>query len=151
MAAAMAVSKFDPNCYQEGFLEAFMEFGCQYNYSYEALGREPPASANTPELKAEWQELDKRKIFLGKYEDRNLQKRYEDLTSEAERSQMTFTTMMGKFRDEFRLNSNMTLANFKFRALSQGEKETYLLSGLKGRPPDAISNATTQIAMCWKQ
>ena len=45
--AAMAVSKFDPNCYQEGLLEAFMEFGCQYNYSYEALGRKPPESANT--------------------------------------------------------------------------------------------------------
>ena len=102
----MAVSRFDPNCYQEGLLEAFIEFGCQSNYSYEALGREPSASVNTLELKAESQEIDKRKIFLGKCADRNIEKRYKDLTSEAERSQMTFTTMMGKFRDEFRLKSN---------------------------------------------
>ena len=98
-------TKFDPNKHQDGLLEAFDEFAAQFSYVYDALNREAPNALQLAQ-KVVWVERDKRKVFLGRYSDRNLQKRYEDMTAPEEREFMTFTRMVEKFRREFRLNSN---------------------------------------------
>ena len=38
---------------------------------------------------------------------------------------MSYDTLITKLRDRFKLNSNQTLANYKFRNLKQGREETY--------------------------
>ena len=88
--------KFDPNRHQDGLLEAFDEFAAQFSYVYDALNREAP-NALQPAHKVVWVERDKRKVFLGRYSDRNLQK-HEDMTASEERESMTFTRMAEKFR-----------------------------------------------------
>ena len=124
--------KFDPNRHQDGLLEAFDEFAAQFSYVYDALNREAP-NALQPAHKVVWVERDKRKVFLGRYSDRNLQKRYEDMTAPEERESMTFTRMVEKFRREFRLNSNTTLANFRFRKLQQLPDESFDVFAIRVR------------------
>jgi len=119
-------NKFNPNDFTEGLFEAFQEFVAQFHYSYEALNREPPAAAcTTPATRAVWISIDKRRCFLGRFADRNLQKRYEDVTSVEDREKMTFENMLECFRLEFKLNANTTLANFKFRKLVQLQNESF--------------------------
>ena len=90
------------------------------------MNREPPASAGTtPETRSVWISIDKRRCFLGRFTDRNLQKRYEDVTSAENREKMTFENMLECFRKEFKLNSNTTLANFKFRKLVQLQNDLF--------------------------
>ena len=122
---AEAAKVFDPNAHQSGLLEAFIEFIGTFEYTYDSLGREPPASANTAELRTAWSKKDKRKQFLGRYSNRDLQKRYEDITTEAEREAMTYDDMVAKFKAEFEKNANKTLANYKFRQLSQSKGESF--------------------------
>ena len=119
-------NKFNPNDFTEGLFEAFQEFVAQFHYSYEALNREPPATAGTtPASRAEWISIDKRRCFLGRFADRNMQKRYEDVTTVEDREKMTFKNMLECFRLEFKLNANTTLANFKFRKLVQLQNESF--------------------------
>ena len=75
--------KFDTYRNQDGLLEAFDEFAAQFSLVYDALNRESP-NALQPAQKIVWVERDKRKVFLGRYSDRNLQKRYEDMTAPEE-------------------------------------------------------------------
>ena len=71
-----------------------------------------------------------RKVFLGKYAHRNLQKQYEDVTTEEERCTLTFPQMVEKFRTKFKLSSNVTLCNYKFR---QAEGESFNLFVIRVR------------------
>ena len=117
--------KFDPNIIPDGLSEAFQEFVYQFGYTYDALNREPPSSITEEAGRTAWIEQDKRKVFLGRYAHRNLQKQYEDLTTVQERSTLSFEQMVKKFKDKFKLSSNLTLCNFKFRKLSQSEGESF--------------------------
>ena len=95
-------NKFDPNDFQEGLLEAFEEFIAQFHCSYKAQSKEPPAAAGTtPETRSVWISIDKMRCFLGKFADRNLQKRYEDITSVEDREKMTFENMLECFKQKF--------------------------------------------------
>ena len=58
---AEAEKVFGPNAHQSGLLEAFIDFVGTCEYTYDYLGREPPASANTAELRSKWSKKDKRK------------------------------------------------------------------------------------------
>jgi len=117
--------KFDPNILSEGVLEHFQEFIHEFNYVYDSLNREPPASCKEQVERTRWISLDKRKIFLGRFSHRNLQKQYIDLCSQTQRDTMSFEDMVKTFTDKFRLSANMTLANFKFRGLTQNENENF--------------------------
>ena len=102
-----------------------MDFVSQYGYSYDALSREPPSTCKEDAEIAAWREIDMRKVFLGRYSHRNLQKLYEDITTENNRGDMTFTNMVRVFTDRFKLSTNLTLANFKFRKICQEDSESF--------------------------
>ena len=122
MAANLA--KFDPESHPDGVYEAFCDFLDQYEYEYDAVAKEPPKEIDAKD-KAAWVEVNKRKIFLGKYSSRSLQKEYEDCTEPQERVVMTFTTMIATLKERFKSGSNTTLANFKFHKLNQNVGESF--------------------------
>lgn len=123
-------AKFDPDRYPDGLLEAFNDFLATFIYSYEALAREPPANLQ-PAQRRLWLGKDKRRVFLGKFAHRNLQKRYEDITTQQERDDMTYERMVARFQQEFTLNANNTLANYNFRKLKQGPNESFAIFTLR--------------------
>ena len=102
-----------------------MEFVSQFGYSYDALSREPPASIKEDEEIRTWRELDKRKVFLGKFANHNLQILYEEISEKDKREQMPFTDMVTLFTDRFKQSTNLSLANFCFRQLTEDETESF--------------------------
>ena len=54
-----------------------------------------------------------------------MRRKYEDITTEAERPTMTFRAMVTTFRTAFERNTSRTLANFKFRQLKQNQGEAF--------------------------
>ena len=117
-------TKFDPQTHPDNTLEAFQEYIKEYRYIYEARAKEPPNNLS-PEEKTAWIETDKRRMFLGKYASRNLQKELEEVTTEAERGNLTFAGLVDKLIERFKLSSNTTLSNYKFRKLTQASTETF--------------------------
>ena len=117
--------KFDPNDFPDNTLEAFKDFVHQYGYIYDSLNRDPPNSVKTDAEIRSWISKDKRKVFLGRFSHRNLQKQYEDLTESGAREEMTFENMIKAFEGKFKLSSNTTLANFKFRNIAQNDDESF--------------------------
>ena len=70
-------------------------------------------------------EQNKKKIFLGKFSSRNMQRAFEEVTTEEERSTTTFKDMVTKLNEHFKMGSNTTLSNFEFHRLSQWEEESF--------------------------
>ena len=98
-----------------GLVSAFTEFCASFEYAYRALGRRPPKDIETEAERKRWVDTDKQHIFMGRFADRNLQKRFEDVTTDDNRPDMTFTEMSRLLKEEFTKNANTTLANYKFR------------------------------------
>ena len=117
--------KFDPEEGHTSVLEAFQEFVSQFQYSYDAMNREPPSSTREEPAIRAWSSLDRRKVFLGRFAHRNLQKLYEELTTVENREAMTFADMVRVFIDRFKASTNLSLANFNFRKIQQEEKELF--------------------------
>ena len=89
-------------------MNAFIEFVGAFEYEYEALGRVAPTGTTDT---AAWLAQDKRKILLGKYASRNLQKDYEAETTTTERATITFTETITKLKARYLPTRNTTLAN----------------------------------------
>ena len=88
--------KFDPNDFPDNTLEAFKDFVHQYGYIYDSLNRDPPNSVKTDAEIRSWISKDKRKVFLGRFSHRNLQKQYEDLTESGAREEIeAFIIILG--------------------------------------------------------
>ena len=83
---------FNPNNHQENLLEAFNNFVSTYHYIYDAVAKDPPSTVQQEDAKKEWHELNKRKIFLGRYSSRELQQEYEECVQEEARTTMTSAT-----------------------------------------------------------
>ena len=94
------------------------------NSSYDAVSKEPPKELDAAQ-KAAWIEQNKRKLFLGRYASPNLQRAFEEVTDEDERSTISFKDMKTKLEAHFKTGSNTTLANFEFRKLSQKDEESF--------------------------
>ena len=125
MNASNFGEKFDPEEGHTSVLEAFQEFVSQFQYSYDAMNREPPSSTREEPAIRAWGSLDRRKVFLGRFAHRNLQKLYEELTTVENREAMTFADMVRVFIDRFKASTNLSLANFNFRKIQQEEKESF--------------------------
>ena len=69
-------NEFDQEDYVGNALEAFTEFVDSFHYKYDAVAKDPPKELNAAE-KAAWIEQNKRKLFLGQFSSRNLQKAFE--------------------------------------------------------------------------
>ena len=122
---ATSTEKFNPEQEHSSVLEAFNEFVAQFGYQYEALNREAPGSLGEQAAIANWKELDRRKVFLGRYSHRALQVLYEDLIADDMREAMTFKGMLKVFTDHFKQATNQTLANYRFRKLTQEDNESF--------------------------
>lgn len=125
MASNITIEKFNQEDVHSSVLEAFQEFASQFGYSYDALSREPPSSLKEADQITAWRTQDRRKVFLGKYCHRNMQKLYEELTTVDDRNDMPFNNMIRIFIDRFKLSTNLSLANFKFRKLTQEQDESF--------------------------
>ena len=73
----LVVKEFDPEEHQNNVYEAFLEFVEEFAYKYDAYSKDPPKDLDNA-AKAAWIQQDKRKVFLGKFASRNLQKSYEE-------------------------------------------------------------------------
>ena len=95
MATDNGVKVFEPNALkdEESILTYFNDFCESYQYTYEALNREPPSSVTLNEAKNAQREKDKKRYFLGKCSSRSLQIEFEQATAESERGNMNFKTM----------------------------------------------------------
>ena len=122
MAESINLSKFDPEAHPQGVYEAFCDFIEQFAYEYDAVAKDPPKDATDA---VAWIESNKRKVFLGKYSSRTLQKEYEDATTETQRLTMKFSDMVKILKTRFKATANTTLANFRFHKISQNEGESF--------------------------
>ena len=122
MTSTLALRKFDPAEHPGNVYESFIEFIESFEYEYEAIAKQPPAG--TTDIPG-WTALDKRKQFLGRYASRNLQKDYEDETTTAERTTMTFDDTVNKLKARYKPTQNTTLLNYEFHRLHQEDLETF--------------------------
>ena len=93
---ATSLTKFDPEEHKGSAYKAFLEFLDSFYYEYDAIAKEPPKEQETVVQKAAWIEQNKRKIFLGKFASKNLQREYKEVTTSAERITMTYADMATK-------------------------------------------------------
>lgn len=85
---------------------------------YGALGRTPPSG--TTDI-AQWQNLDKKQILLGKYSTRAFQKDFESTISETNRATTTFSQLVIALKTKYASTINYILANYDFHKLTQKE------------------------------
>ena len=116
------LSKFDPAEHPEDLYDAFSNFVDSFGYEYEAIAKQPPSDEKEPE---KWNDLNKRKQFLGKFSTRNFQKDFEDCTTPEERKTLTFSQMVIKIKERYKPTKNTTLSNYEFHKLKQSEGETF--------------------------
>ena len=125
MTETSTTIKYDPELHKGNLLESFNEFVKEFSYAYEARAKKQPPDDLDAAGRRRWLEADRRKMFLGSFATRNLQKQLEEVSTENERSVMTFTEVCNRLRERFRLSSNTTLSNFNFRKILQKEDETF--------------------------
>ena len=125
MATSAALDKFDPEEHKTNVYDKFTDFIDSFAYEYDAITKEPPKDLPDEAAKTAWIEKNKRKIFLGRFASRNLQRDFEEATTVAERTTITFTEMATKLKTRYEGNRNKTLANFEFHKLKQTEEESF--------------------------
>ena len=81
-SSSSIAEKFDSEEGHTSVLEAFQEFVSEFGYRYDAMNRDPPSSVKEEEEVKAWKAKDRRKVFLGRFAHRNVQKLYEELTTE---------------------------------------------------------------------
>ena len=123
-STSAALGRFDQEEHKGNAFQAFTEFVAAYTYEYDAVSKEPPKDLNAIQ-KLAWIEQNKRKLFLGRYSSPNLQRAFEETTTETERLTITFAAMKAKLEAHFKTGSNTTLANFEFRKLRQKDDESF--------------------------
>ena len=120
----VSTHKFDPEEHQNNVYEAFGEFVEEFAYEYDAIAKEPPKDLDDP-AKTAWIQQNKRKVFLGKFATRNLQKNFEEAVAAGERSTITFDAMVIKLNEHYDGGRNKTLSNFDFHKLCQTSEESF--------------------------
>ena len=120
--ASTHLRQFDPAEHPGNVYDAFCEFLDRFAYKYEAFAK--PATTGTANTDA-WIAVDKPKQFLGRYASWNLQKDFEDETTAAERSTITYSETVTKLKARYKPSCNQTLANFEFHKLQQRSTETF--------------------------
>ena len=98
--ATTSIAKFDPEAHRDNLYDSFCEFVDSFHYEYHAIARDPPQGDAS--IQAAWIERSKRKIFLGPFASRNLQKDYEDVVQTESRSTMTFTQLVTELKNRYR-------------------------------------------------
>ena len=122
MAAASQLGKFDPEKHRANVYDAFMEYVEAFQYEYDAIARDPPSDEAD---KAAWVEINKRKVFLGRYASRSFQKDYEDTVTPVERTNLKFIDLVKKMKTRYEPTRNYTLANYEFHRMKQNTDESF--------------------------
>ena len=117
--------KFDPEEHQKGTYEAFCEYVEEFQYEYDAIAKEPPKELTTAAGQSAWVEQNKRKIFLGKFASRNLQKHFEEAVTSEQRSTITFSDTIKALKTYYDGGRNKSLCNYEFNKLAQEEEESF--------------------------
>ena len=115
MSVGQSVVKFNPEDHRDNLYDTFCEFIETFHYEYDAIAKDPPEGSN--DTQTAWIEQNKRKIFLGRFASRNLQKDYEDVVAENDRRNITFTEMVRRLKERYRPMQNHTIANYEFHKL----------------------------------
>ena len=76
--------KFDPEEHHNNVYDVFTEFIEEFTYEYDAFAKEPPNDLDAAG-KAAWILQNKRKVSLGRFASRNLEKDYKEATTAEER------------------------------------------------------------------
>ena len=125
MATSAALDKFDPEDHKISVYDKFTDFIDSFAYEYDAIAKEPPKYLPDEAAKTAWIEKNKCKIFLGRFTSRNLQRDFEEATTAAERTTITFTEMATKLKTRCEGNRDKTSANFEFHKQKQTEEESF--------------------------
>ena len=76
---------FDPTTDPAMVFARFEEFIAAFHYKYMSITKEPPAEHNTDALRHAWHQQNKKKLLLGKFASRSLQRDFEDCVVADER------------------------------------------------------------------
>ncbi len=120
----ISIPKFDPEEHQNNVYEAFTDFVDEFAYEYDAIAKDPPKDLSE-EDKAAWIKQNKRKVFLGKFASRNLQKHFEEAIAAEQRATVSFDDMITALKKYYDGGRNKTLANFEFRKLAQKGDDSF--------------------------
>ena len=123
MSNDSAISKFDPAIHRDNVYDAFNEFIDSFRYEYDAIAKEPPAGEAAAQNA--WIKQNQRKVFLGRFASRNLQRDYEDVVPLNDRANITFTTMVQRLQERYRPTRNHLLSNYEFHKLHQLNDESF--------------------------
>ena len=119
------MKKFDPEEHKGSVYEAFNGFVDEFQYEYDAIAKDPPKELESSDAQEEWIQQNKRKIFLGRFASRNLQKEHEEVVPELQSAKMSFNDMIKCLQTRFKAASNTALANFEFHKIHQHEEESF--------------------------
>ena len=122
MAAASQHGKSDPEKHRANVYDAFMEYVEAFQYEYDAIARDPPSDETD---KTAWVEINKHKVFLGRYASRSFQKDYEDTVTPTERTNLKFKDLVKKMKTRYEPTRNYTLANYEFHSMKQNTDESF--------------------------
>lgn len=112
------LNKFDPELHRKNVHDAFNEFVESFHYEYDAIAKDPPSALSATE-KATWIEINKRKIFLGRFASRNFQRDFEDTVPMVNRSSLKFSELVRLLKNRYKPTRNYTLFNYEFHRICQ--------------------------------
>ena len=115
--------KFDPEDHKNNVYEAFVEFVDEFKYEYDAIAKDPPKDLDD-DARAAWVKQNKRKVFLGKFASRNLQKDFEEAVTEAQQSTITYDEMITALKTHYDGGRNQNTLQLRVSQTdSEGRRE----------------------------
>ncbi len=93
-----------------------------FQYEYDAIAKDPPSEVTD---KDKWIEINKWKVFLGRYASRTFQKDYEDTVVPTQRTDLKFKDLVAKMKSRNEPTRNYTLENYEFHRLRQNSDESF--------------------------
>ena len=99
-----------------------MEYVEVFQYEYDAIAKDPPSEVTD---KDKWIEINKQKVFLGRYASRTFQKDYEDTVAPTQRTDPKFKDLVAKMKSRYEPTRNYTLENYEFNRLRQNSDESF--------------------------
>ena len=121
----MSYETFNPRNHQDDVLNAFVRFTRKFGYVYDGENRTVPATANTNELIAEWKEKDKARLFLSRAVSDEFLDDYEAAVTTAERTNITFETIVTKMKERYTPNTNKVRNHYIFHRLAQSKSDSF--------------------------
>ena len=98
---------FNPRNHQVDVLTAFIRFTRKFGYVYDGENRTPPTTANIDELRTQWKDEDKARLFLSRGVSDEFLDDFESTVPENERTGIKFTNLVDKMTTRYNTpNSN---------------------------------------------